>query len=103
VKAFLEAFSAAAGGHFASGWAWLVFNFTTGRLEILETHDADSPISQAEPKRMLIPIFVCDVWEHAYYVDFRNDRVSYVKAFWSALNWNFAEKNFAQVVAVAKL
>ena len=102
-KAFFEKFSAAAGGHFASGWAWLVFNVVTKRLEIVETHDADSPVSSSDSTKKLEPIFVCDVWEHAYYVDYRNDRAAYVKAFWRALNWDFAEKNLTQVLLRAKL
>ncbi len=103
LKTFFDAFSAAAGGHFASGWAWLVFNLSTRRLEIIETHDADSPISMTNSNRKLEPIFVCDIWEHAYYADYRNDRAAYVKAFWKALNWDFAEKNLTQALMRSKM
>lgn len=84
---FKEKFSAAAGGHFGSGWAWLVKN-GEGKLEIVDTHDAGCPLRDG-----LTPILTCDVWEHAYYVDYRNARPEYIKAWWNLINWEFANKN----------
>jgi Fe-Mn family superoxide dismutase len=85
---FKEEFTAAAVGHFGSGWAWLVKDPANNRLRIHQTHDAGCPIKEG-----LKPILTCDVWEHAYYVDYRNDRAAYVKAFWDAVNWDFANAN----------
>jgi Fe-Mn family superoxide dismutase len=76
--------------HFASGWAWLVRN--GGKLEVMDTHDADTPIA-----RNIQCLLTIDVWEHAYYVDRRNDRKAYVEAVArNLLNWDFASKNFAK-------
>jgi Fe-Mn family superoxide dismutase len=84
---FKEEFTAAATGHFGSGWAWLVED-SDGKLKVVQTHDANVPLTDG-----LKPIITCDVWEHAYYIDYRNDRAAYVKAFWEAVNWEFAESN----------
>jgi len=83
---FKEKFSAAAAGHFGSGWAWLVQD--GGKLAIVETHDAGNPITDGKK-----PILTCDVWEHAYYLDYQNARPDYIKAWWSLVNWEFANKN----------
>lgn len=79
---FQEEFSASAAGNFGSGWTWLVDN--RGSLEIINTDDADTPLKSG--KKALLTI---DVWEHAYYVDYRNARPDYIKAFWSLVNWDF--------------
>jgi Fe-Mn family superoxide dismutase len=84
---FKDEFTAAAVGHFGSGWAWLVKG-KDGKLKIVQTHDAGSPLTDG-----LTPIICCDVWEHAYYIDYKNDRPAYVKAFWGTVNWQFAESN----------
>lgn len=73
--------------HFGSGWVWLVKN-ENGKLEIVQTHDADCPIRHKK-----IPLITCDVWEHAYYIDKRNNRAGYVDNFWNLVNWEFANKN----------
>jgi len=86
---FQEEFSAKATGHFASGWAWLAKD-PTGALHIVDTHDANTPLTEG-----FKPILTCDVWEHAYYIDTRNDRAAYVKNWWGAVNWEFANGNFA--------
>ncbi len=83
---FKEQFSKTAVGHFASGWAWLVKD--GGKLAIVDTHDAGCPLTQGKT-----PILTCDVWEHAYYVDYRNARAKYVEAYWNLVNWEFASKN----------
>ena len=71
---FKEEFTAAASGHFGSGWAWLVQDPETKKLKVVQTHDAGSPLRDGSGK----PILTCDVWEHAYYIDFRNDRPKYI-------------------------
>eukprot|EP01060_Flectonema_neradi_P011820 TRINITY_DN18798_c0_g1_i1.p1 TRINITY_DN18798_c0_g1~~TRINITY_DN18798_c0_g1_i1.p1 ORF type:complete len:196 (+),score=32.55 TRINITY_DN18798_c0_g1_i1:68-655(+) len=81
-------FSAAAAGHFGSGWAWLVCE--EGRLKVHQTHDAGCPLSEG-----LQPILTCDVWEHAFYIDYRNDKAKYVNAFWNTVNWGFVSSQFA--------
>merc|ERR1712080_414727 len=84
---FKAAFTASAAGHFGSGWAWLLLK--DGKLVLEETHDAGCPISMDIGQ----PILTCDVWEHAYYVDYRNARGSYISAWWNLVNWDFANKN----------
>jgi Fe-Mn family superoxide dismutase len=86
-EAFKKKFTETAVGHFGSGWAWLVQN-GDGSLAIEGGHDADNPL--AHNKR---PLLTCDVWEHAYYIDYRNARAKYVEAFWNIVNWEFAESN----------
>lgn len=86
--AFKSEFAAAAGGQFGSGWAWLVRS-ADGGLKIVKTANAGTPLTDGHT-----PILTCDVWEHAYYVDYRNDRGGYVKAWWNLVNWDFANQNF---------
>lgn len=87
---FNDAFVSAGEKHFGSGWAWLVAD-EAGALEIRDTHDAGTPI--VDPK--LTPLLVCDVWEHAYYLDYKNDRASFLKVFAEKLiNWRFAESQY---------
>jgi len=83
---FAGKFAAAANGQFGSGWAWLVEK--DGKLDVLATGNADTPMAQGI--RCLLTV---DVWEHAYYVDYRNERERYVSAILDRLNWEFAEKN----------
>ena len=85
---FKKEFTAAAVGHFGSGWAWLVKDGDSGKLKVMQTHDAGNPLTER-----VKPILTCDVWEHAYYIDYKNDRASYVEAFWRSVNWQFAEEN----------
>ena len=83
--AFKEKFSATAVGHFGSGWAWLVK--TESGLEIVDTHDAGCPLTQNKK-----PLLTCDVWEHAYYIDYRNARAKYVESWWNLVNWDHANR-----------
>jgi len=84
---FAEAFSGAAATQFGSGWAWLVQD--GGKLQVLKTANADTPMVRA-----LTPLITIDVWEHAYYLDYQNRRTDYIKAFMDKLlNWDFAERN----------
>lgn len=79
--AFKEAFTAAATTRFGSGWAWLVVN-AEGKLEVMSTGNQDSPIMEGKQ-----PILGLDVWEHAYYLNYRNVRPNYIKAFFDVINW----------------
>ena len=83
---FDDAFAAAANGQFGSGWAWLVDK--DGKLEVAATSNADTPMAHG-----IKCLLTLDVWEHAYYVDYRNERERYVSAVLDRLNWEFAEKN----------
>lgn len=84
---FKEKFTEAALGVFGSGWTWLVKD-RAERLSIVSTANADTPIVGDE-----IPLLTLDVWEHAYYLDQRNERELYVEAFWKLLNWDFVNAN----------
>ena len=89
---FKKQFTAQANMHFGSGWVWLVQEKgegTHGHLQIVSTHDAGCPLTEG-----YIPLIACDVWEHAYYIDYRNDRKSYMDTFWNLINWENAEENF---------
>lgn len=87
-EAFLGSFKDAALSQFGSGWAWLVQ--VDQKLKILKTSNAETPLCDEK----LIPLLTCDVWEHAYYLDYQNRRGDYVQAFLeNVLNWSFAEKN----------
>ncbi len=84
---FKERFTNAAVTLFGSGWAWLVKN-VDGSLAIEATSNAGTPVKDGKKA-----ILTCDVWEHAYYIDYRNARAAYVEAFWKLVNWKFAEQN----------
>ncbi len=81
--AFVEQFTKTAIGTFGSGWAWLVQR-TDGTLAIISTSNAATPLT-GEDKALM----TCDVWEHAYYIDYRNARPKYLEAFWKLVNWEF--------------
>ena len=86
---FKEDFSKAALGTFGSGWAWLVQR-ADGGLAIVSTSNAATPITGSDR-----PLLTCDVWEHAYYIDYRNARPKYLEAFWNLANWEFAASQMA--------
>lgn len=88
VDAFKEAFAKSAAGNFGSGWTWLV-KASDGTVDIANTSNAGTPLTGSDK-----PLLTCDVWEHAYYIDYRNARPKYVEAFWHLVNWDFAAKNF---------
>lgn len=86
---FKDQFSKAAASNFGSGWTWLV-RTADGRLEIMNTSNAENPLTDGRQ-----PLLTCDVWEHAYYIDYRNARPRYIEAFWNLVNWNFVARNAA--------
>lgn len=89
VDQFKEKFSKAAAGQFGSGWAWLVAD--GGKLKIMPTGNADTPIVHN-----VVPLVTIDVWEHAYYLDYKNKRPDYIAAWLDKLvNWSFAAENFS--------
>ena len=88
LAAFQEQFSKTAIGTFGSGWAWLAKK-PEGGLEIISTSNAGTPMT--DNKKALL---TCDVWEHAYYIDYRNARPKYIEKFWNLVNWDFVAQNF---------
>ncbi|KAF4713335.1 Fibronectin type III and SPRY domain-containing protein 1, variant 2 [Perkinsus olseni] len=104
---FKEEFTAAAVGHFGSGWVWLVADDgklkivrgllnlvgvpNDSKLDIVQGHDAGTPVKDSKA-----PLMNIDVWEHAYYIDYRNARAQYVKNYWNLVNWDFVNKKVAE-------
>ena len=88
-ESFQQQFDKAASGLFGSGWAWLVKD-TKGALKIVTTPNANTPLRNGETA-----LLTCDMWEHAYYIDHRNDRAAYLKDFWPLVNWDFVAANLA--------
>ena len=84
---FQQTFTVAATGLFGSGWVWLVQN-PDGTLAVESTSNAGNPLTTGKT-----PLLTCDVWEHAYYIDYRNLRPKYMEAFWRLVNWQFATDN----------
>ena len=85
---FKEEFKTKGVGQFGSGWVWLVKD--GGELKVISTGNADTPLAKGQTA-----ILTCDVWEHAYYVDYRNARPKYIEAWWNLVNWDFANNNLA--------
>lgn len=88
VDAFRQAFSQSAVGNFGSGWTWLVKK-ADGSVDIVNTSNAATPLTGDDK-----PLLTLDVWEHAYYIDYRNRRPDFVAAYWKLVNWGFAARNF---------
>jgi Fe-Mn family superoxide dismutase len=85
---FRERYTDAALGLFGSGWTWLVRK-ADGSLDIVQTQNAGTPLTEGH-----VPLLTCDVWEHAYYIDYRNARPEYVEAFWKLANWKAVQEHF---------
>jgi Fe-Mn family superoxide dismutase len=94
---FQKQFTETAVSLFGSGWAWLV-QMPNGTLELRATTNAGTPLTTQDK-----PLLTCDVWEHAYYIDWRNARPKYVEAFWKLANWDFVAKNMKDLVAAKRL
>jgi len=90
--AFREAFSKAATSLFGSGWAWLCMK-PDGRVTITQEQNAGNPIRSG-----MVPLMTCDVWEHAYYIDYRNRRPDYINAFWQLLDWKIIGERYAEAL-----
>ena len=86
---FKDEFNKQAAANFGSGWTWLVKK-SDGTVDIVNTSNAHTPLTTDD-----VPLLTCDVWEHAYYIDYRNARPKFVEAFWNVVNWDFVAKNFA--------
>ena len=86
---FKEEFTKSATTNFGSGWTWLVKK-TDGSVDIVNTSNAATPLTTSDK-----PLMTCDVWEHAYYIDYRNARPKFLEAFWNLVNWDFVAKNLA--------
>ena len=93
---FKEEFSKAGATLFGSGWVWLVVD-EMGKLKIITTQNAQTPITKG-----LIPLLVCDLWEHSYYIDYRNSRVTYLDKWWNLINWTFVSRNYERISALFK-
>ncbi len=93
---FADKFQKAAIDRFGSGWAWLVRNDSSDKLTIETTSNAENPLVAGKK-----PLLTCDVWEHAYYIDYRNERARYLQSFMKILNWEFAQRNFETPWAMA--
>ncbi|EAR21213.1 superoxide dismutase [Nitrococcus mobilis] len=87
---FRKQFNEKTAANFGSGWGWLVKNKSDGTLAIVETDDAQTALTDES----VVPLMTCDVWEHAYYIDYRNARPKYLEAFWNLVNWDFVNRNF---------
>jgi Fe-Mn family superoxide dismutase len=86
--AFKDAFTKSAIGNFGSSWTWLVKK-ADGSVDIVNTSNAATPLTTQDK-----PLLTCDLWEHAYYIDYRNARPKYLETFWNLANWEFASSNF---------
>lgn len=92
-ESFLEKMKIAGATQFGSGWAWLVYDLSKDSLDVVKTANADNPMTSGK-----VPLIACDVWEHAYYIDYQNKRPDYINAFLENLvNWDFAEEIFSKL------
>jgi len=87
-ESFRELFTKSAATLFGSGWAWLAKN-NDGTLQILQESNAGNPL-----RKGLKPLLTCDVWEHAYYIDYRNRRPDYIKSFWEIVDWEIISARY---------
>jgi Fe-Mn family superoxide dismutase len=90
---FKEEFNKFATSLFGSGWTWLVLD-SDNNLEIVNSYNAENPLTQQK-----IPLLTCDVWEHAYYIDYRNSRPNYLENFWQIVNWEFISERYEKALS----
>ena len=88
---FKKKFNEMAAGNFGSSWTWLVKK-SDGSLDIVNTSNAGTPITEDG----VTPLLIVDLWEHAYYIDYRNSRPKYLEGYWNLVNWDFANENFSK-------
>jgi len=96
LEVFRQRFTQSAQDVFGSGWAWLVMN-DDGSLEIATTRNGDTPLTDGR-----LTLLACDLWEHAYYIDYRNDRAKYLQHFWPLVNWEFVAENLGTAAPTAR-
>jgi len=89
IEEFQDRFMECAKNLFGSGWTWLICN-ENGELNFINTHNADNPIRYEASH----PLWTCDIWEHAYYIDYRNKRPKYLEGIWNLVNWPFVEETY---------
>jgi len=94
---FKDLFSATAGSHFGSGWAWLLLD-ADGKLQVTSLPNQDNPLMDLAPVKGT-PLLNIDVWEHAYYLNYQNMRSSYIEAYWNIIDWNFVEALYEEATA----
>jgi len=92
---FMETFSNEAVSHFASGWAWLILT-KEKKLEVISTHDAMNPLSKRDGRGT--PLLTADLWEHAYYIDYRNARAEYLTKWWNVVNWDKVNRHYVEAL-----
>ncbi|MBX7232111.1 MAG: superoxide dismutase [Bdellovibrionales bacterium] len=92
LQKFMALFTEQALELFGTGWTWLVID-KKGEIKIRAIEDAGNPLLERE-----VPLLTCDVWEHAYYLDYQNDRERYIENFWQIVNWEFVEENFGKTM-----
>lgn len=104
IETFKAAFTAMAMKHFGSGWVWLIYR-ADGKLAITTTRNEDSPMMQQvlKPEEVGRPVLCLDLWEHAYYVHYKNDRKSYVDAWWNVVNWGFVSQAYGIVTSIGRI
>lgn len=94
-ESFKNTFSQIAASQFGSGWAWLIISRENNQLAITSTPDQDNPLMKVADIQG-VPILGLDVWEHAYYLNYQNNRVDYIEVFWNVVNWDAVEENYRQ-------
>ncbi len=96
-ETFKSEFSKMAVSNFWSWWTWLTLDKSSNILNIWNTSNANTPLTSTIDEWILIPILTCDVWEHAYYIDYRNRRAEYLENFWKIIDWKIIDSRFESI------